>query len=94
MHSNGFHLYFFYKALFHAVENNQVEIARLLLNNGAQYDITNMAGYTPLQLAKFNNFDDIIDLFPDDSDYSVPTEYFSNDHYLDLAPTAFDYDQK
>lgn len=77
-----------FQALFHAVEKNNIDVVRILLNEkNVQTKLTNVAGYTPSQLAMFGGFDEIFKLFPNKNVYTIPTEYLTNNHYEDMAPT-------
>lgn len=85
-----FKFFFFFQALFHAVENNKVDVVRLLLSeNKVQTKLTNVAGYTPKQLAMFGGFEEMVELFPNEKLYTIPSDYLTNNHYTDMAPTLF-----
>ena len=45
-----------------AVWKNQLEIVKFLLENGAHINATDNLGWTPLQVAQFNEYTDIIDV--------------------------------
>lgn len=72
----------FLQALFWAVNGNAVDVVHYLLEEGLSYDITDVRKNTPDDLAKSNNFTEIMNLFPKvDSDYlsvllsKYPAEY-------------------
>lgn len=76
-------------ALFHAVDNNRLEIVNILIEKGAETEIADKKGYTLLQVAEMKGFHDIIDLFPKPKEeYIVPLGYLQYSHIGDLVPHA------
>lgn len=61
----------------------------MLLEAGIETNVTNEQGFSPRNLAAFSDCDELIELFPVEEQYVVPTEYYMNNHYTDMAPTIF-----
>lgn len=55
---------YFLKALFWAVNNNQPAVVKYLLEEGFEYTFNDIRNNTPLDIAKNNDFAEIVDLFP------------------------------
>uniref|UniRef100_A0A182W3Y0 ANK_REP_REGION domain-containing protein n=1 Tax=Anopheles minimus TaxID=112268 RepID=A0A182W3Y0_9DIPT len=69
-------------ALFHAVINNQLEVAKVLLRAGAQTYAVNKQGYTPRQCAMNNNFLEMAELFPlEEKPFEIPSNYLCYSGY-------------
>ncbi|KAK5649330.1 hypothetical protein RI129_000359 [Pyrocoelia pectoralis] len=56
-----------WNALFWAVDSNRVEIVKILLNAGLEYEKRDVCGNTPLSLAKIHEYIEIIDLLSNDT---------------------------
>lgn len=81
-------------ALFYAVEYNQFEIVQLLLQNGADTEVTNKNCLTPKQQAEELGFLKLVELFPIEKEvYITPSEYRHYSNYEDIAPTIFKNDR-
>lgn len=78
------------QALFHAIESKQIDVVRLLLDAGVETNGTNEQGNTARYLAFCSEMEEMIELFPAEQKYDVPTEYYLNNHYTDMVPTIFD----
>ncbi|XP_053659554.1 ankyrin repeat, SAM and basic leucine zipper domain-containing protein 1 [Anopheles marshallii] len=69
-------------ALFHAVNNNRLEVVKVLLRAGAPTHTVNKQGYTPRQCAMHNNFLDIAELFPpEQKQFEIPSNYLCYSNY-------------
>ncbi|XP_050067261.1 ankyrin repeat, SAM and basic leucine zipper domain-containing protein 1 [Anopheles maculipalpis] len=69
-------------ALFYAVNNNRLEVVKLLLRAGAPTHVVNKQGYTPRQCAANQNYLDIAELFPkEEKSFQIPTEYLCYSSY-------------
>lgn len=77
-------------ALFYAVNQNQYEATKILIEAGALIDAEDTFHNTPKRLAMEKGFDDIVALFPPDPVIEcVPISFRSYQTYKDLIPTAF-----
>lgn len=77
-------------ALFYAVNHNQREATKVLIEAGALTDAEDTFGNTPKRLALEKGFDDIVALLPPDPVIEcVPLSFHSYQTYKDLIPTAF-----
>lgn len=79
----------------YAVENKHVEIVKLLINAGANKDITNSHGATPREVAMTVGHIELEELFPQEiMDDILPLEAEQYRTYKDLAPQVFpDHEQ-
>uniref|UniRef100_A0A182TBG5 ANK_REP_REGION domain-containing protein n=1 Tax=Anopheles maculatus TaxID=74869 RepID=A0A182TBG5_9DIPT len=69
-------------ALFYAVNNKRLEVAKLLLRAGAQTHAVNKQGYTPRQCAMNNNYLEIAELFPpEEKPFEIPPKYLCYNSY-------------
>ncbi|XP_040170840.1 ankyrin repeat, SAM and basic leucine zipper domain-containing protein 1 isoform X2 [Anopheles arabiensis] len=69
-------------ALFYAVNNNHLEIVKILLRAGAQTHTVNRQGFTPRQCAINQNYLDIAELFPsEEKPYVMPAKYLCYSDY-------------
>ena len=48
--------------LYSAVEGNQIDMVRILIDNGADENIAEDYGTTPLSLARMKGYNDIVDI--------------------------------
>lgn len=73
-------------ALFHAINNRREEVVRMLLKAGAMTDIVNRRGFTPKQEAEFRGYDEIVELFPTETNFfNIPSKYLGYAHYHDIT---------
>uniref|UniRef100_A0A182RJT8 ANK_REP_REGION domain-containing protein n=1 Tax=Anopheles funestus TaxID=62324 RepID=A0A182RJT8_ANOFN len=80
-------------ALFHAVNNNRLEVVKVLLRAGAQTHAVNKQGYTPRQCAMNNNFLDITELFPPEAKpFEIPSNYLCYRSYRNFIHGVQDKD--
>ncbi|XP_035903123.1 ankyrin repeat, SAM and basic leucine zipper domain-containing protein 1 [Anopheles stephensi] len=69
-------------ALFYAVNNNRLEVVKVLLRAGAQTHAVNKQGYTPRQCATNSNYLDIAELFPpEEKPFEIPPKYLCYSDY-------------
>uniref|UniRef100_A0A182NDE9 ANK_REP_REGION domain-containing protein n=1 Tax=Anopheles dirus TaxID=7168 RepID=A0A182NDE9_9DIPT len=65
-------------ALFYAVNNNRLDVVKVLLRAGAQTHTVNRQGYTPKQCAMNRNYAEIAELLPaEETPYELPAKYLS-----------------
>ncbi|XP_067627206.1 ankyrin repeat, SAM and basic leucine zipper domain-containing protein 1 [Eurosta solidaginis] len=76
--------------IFHAIENNRLDIVKLLVEAGVNATIANRKGYTPVQVAQFHGFYDMLELLPREKDtYVVPPQYLGYNTLRDYIPRIF-----
>lgn len=76
--------------LLHAIENNQQEIVKILLQEGASIEVCNRKGYSPSQVAQFFGFYDILDLLPKEKEtFFVPSTFLCYNSLSDVIPRIF-----
>lgn len=69
-------------ALFYAVNNNRLEVVKMLLRAGAPTHAVNKQGYTPRQSAMNHNYLDIAELFPpEEKPFEMPPGYLCYSSY-------------
>ncbi|XP_052888097.1 ankyrin repeat, SAM and basic leucine zipper domain-containing protein 1 [Anopheles moucheti] len=80
-------------ALIHAVNNNRLEVVKVLLRAGAQTHTVNKQGYTPRQCAMNNNFLDIAELFPpEQKPFEIPSNYLCYSNFRNFIHGIQDED--
>ncbi|CAG9833964.1 unnamed protein product [Diabrotica balteata] len=60
-----------WNVLFWAVNGNSVDLVQFLLEEGFEYMVSDIRNNSPLDIAKNNGFTDIINLFPQETDYEI-----------------------
>ncbi|KAI8124799.1 hypothetical protein FF38_11306 [Lucilia cuprina] len=76
--------------IFHAIENNRSDIVKLLVEAGVNYKIANRKGYTPIQVAQFHGFYDLLELLPKEKEaYIVPSKFLAYNTLRDYIPRIF-----
>ncbi|KAM7346079.1 ankyrin repeat, SAM and basic leucine zipper domain-containing protein 1 [Cochliomyia hominivorax] len=76
--------------IFHAIENNRHDIVKLLVEAGVNYKIANRKGYTPIQVAQFHGFYDLLELLPQEKEaYIVPSKFLAYNTLRDYIPRIF-----
>lgn len=75
-------------ALFYAVDGNQMEIVKMLVEKGAETELEDKKGYTLTQVAEMKGFHDIIQLLPQkiQKEYIVPADYLGYSDIRELIP--------
>lgn len=74
-------------ALFHAVDNNQIEVVKFLLEKGARTNEVDARGYTIRKVAETKGFQDLLDLIPTKKpEFTVPSNYLNYSKFHDLLP--------
>lgn len=74
-------------ALFHAVDCNQLEIVKILIEKGAETEIEDKKGYRLMQVAEMKGFHDILQLLPQPKvEYVVPLKYLQYSNIDELIP--------
>ncbi|KAL3276688.1 hypothetical protein HHI36_012058 [Cryptolaemus montrouzieri] len=69
-----------WNVLFWAVNSGKVKAVEYLVNKGVPFDKADVRGNTPLDLARENGFDEIIDLFsPEEDDEDFIIDNYKND---------------
>ena len=77
-------------AIFHAIENNRADIVKILVDAGVNYKIANKKGYTPIQVAQFHGFYDLLELLPKEKEaYIVPSKFLGYNTLRDYIPRIF-----
>ncbi|TMW52773.1 hypothetical protein DOY81_002156 [Sarcophaga bullata] len=77
-------------AIFHAIENNRADIVKILVDAGVNYKIANKKGYTPIQVAQFHGFYDLLELLPKEKEaYMVPSKFLGYNTLRDYIPRIF-----
>ncbi|XP_065368286.1 uncharacterized protein Gasz [Calliphora vicina] len=76
--------------IFHAIENNRGDIVKILVDEGVNYKIANRKGYTPIQVAQFHGFYDLLELLPKEKEaYIVPSQFLAYNTLRDYIPRIF-----
>uniref|UniRef100_W8BWI1 26S proteasome non-ATPase regulatory subunit 10 n=1 Tax=Ceratitis capitata TaxID=7213 RepID=W8BWI1_CERCA len=76
--------------IFHAIENNRADIVKLLVDAGVNATIANRKGYTPVQVAQFHGFYDLLEYLPKEKDtYVVPPQFLGYNTLRDYIPRIF-----
>ncbi|XP_036317390.1 uncharacterized protein LOC118732367 [Rhagoletis pomonella] len=76
--------------IFHAIENNRADVVKLLVEAGVNATIANRKGYTPVQVAQFHGFYDLLDFLPKEKDtYLVPPQFLGYNTLRDYIPRIF-----
>ncbi|XP_013111678.2 POTE ankyrin domain family member B [Stomoxys calcitrans] len=76
--------------IFHAIENNRADIVKILIDAGVNYTIANKKGYTPIQVAQFHGFYDLLEIFPKQKEaFIVPSQYLGYNTLRDYIPRIF-----
>ncbi|KAH8284607.1 hypothetical protein KR018_005460, partial [Drosophila ironensis] len=76
--------------IFHAIEGNHIEVARLLVEAGVDVNKANYKGYTPAQVAECHGYNDILEILPKPPYmYTVPSCYLSYNTIEDQIPRIF-----
>lgn len=78
-----------FQALHYAVENRHYDIAKMLIDAGAETDICDLAGLTPRDIATSLALTDFEELLPEAIVDSLPTSAEQYKSYHDLVPTIF-----
>lgn len=76
--------------IFHAIENNRTEVVKLLMQAGVNATIANRKGYTPVQVAQFHGFYDLLEFLPKEKvTYLVPPQFLGYNTLRDYIPRIF-----
>lgn len=74
-------------ALFHAIECNHLDVAKLLIAAGTDLSVTNKNGLTAKEFARNEYHFDFFDLFPPEPyRYETPSDFLSYNRFEDLIP--------
>ncbi|XP_053962253.1 uncharacterized protein LOC128865887 [Anastrepha ludens] len=76
--------------IFHAIENNRTDVVKLLAEAGVNATIANRKGYTPVQVAQFHGFYDLLEFLPKENEtYVVPPQFLGYNTLRDYIPRIF-----
>ncbi|XP_018791903.1 PREDICTED: uncharacterized protein LOC108970785 isoform X1 [Bactrocera latifrons] len=76
--------------IFHAIENNRTDVVKLLMEVGVNATIANRKGYTPVQVAQFHGFYDLLEFLPKEKvTYVVPPQFLGYNTLRDYIPRIF-----
>lgn len=76
--------------IFHAIENNRGDIVKILVDAGVNYTIANKKGYTPIQVAQFHGFYDLLEILPKQKEsFIVPSQFLGYNTLRDYIPRIF-----
>lgn len=76
--------------IFHAIENNRCDIVKILVEAGVNHTIANKKGYTPVQVAQFHGFYDLLNVLPKEKEqYVVPSQFLAYNNLRDYIPRIF-----
>ncbi|KAH8402107.1 hypothetical protein KR009_009832, partial [Drosophila setifemur] len=76
--------------IFHAIERNQVEVVKLLVEAGFNATRPNNKGYTPTQVAECHGYYDLLEILPrPPTTYQVPTHFLGYNTLKDQIPRIF-----
>ncbi|EDV37861.1 uncharacterized protein Dana_GF13668 [Drosophila ananassae] len=76
--------------IFHAIEQNHIEVVKILVEAGVNVTIANNKGYTPTQVAECHGYYDLMQLLPQlPSVYSVPSRFLGYNSLRDQIPRLF-----
>ncbi|XP_073846461.1 ankyrin repeat, SAM and basic leucine zipper domain-containing protein 1 isoform X1 [Musca autumnalis] len=76
--------------IFHAIENNRADIVKILIDAGVNHTIANKKGYTPIQVAQFHGFYDLLDILPKPKEsYVIPSQFLGYNTLRDYIPRIF-----
>lgn len=76
--------------IFHAIEHNRTDVVKLLVEAGVNTTIANRKGYTPVQVAQFHGFYDLLEFLPKEKNtYVVPPQFLGYNTLRDYIPRIF-----
>lgn len=79
-----------FQPLHYAVENDRIDIVKMLIDAGASTEMYDCAGCRPRDVAISMGLTEIEKLFPeDDEEYILPQEATQYETFRDLVPSIF-----